>query len=134
MIKADNILNYLKGQGYNTNINEIKSIIENINKQDIELTQKKRFKYEIWDKKTPINGIDAKTIIKSRKYPISQVYLIYIDNVLVYFQDHNPNKEGYIKMNKKEANNIAKNFINNKIEECVDSIIIDKIIQKIISK
>ena len=98
------------------------------------MTQEKRFSYEIWDKKTFINGIDPKEILKSRNYTIDKAYLIYIDGKLVYFQDHNPNETGYVKMNKTQATKIAENFIDEKIEETVDNIIINYVLETILSK
>ena len=81
-----------------------------------------------------INGISAKDIIKSKTYTIDKAYLIYIDENIVYFQDHNPNESGYVKMNKTQATKIAEDFINNKIEENVDNIIAEKVIKEILSK
>ena len=134
MIDRKEILEYIKNKNVESSLDEIDSIIKAQNKEEIENIQKQRFRYEIWDKKAPINGISAKEIIKSKKYTIDKAYIIYIDEKLVYFQDHNPNKGGYIKMNKTQAIKLAEDFINKKIEENVDSIIAEKVIQTILSK
>lgn len=106
---------------------EISNIIDTLNINEIEQELKKRYVLEIWDKKSPINGIDAETILKSRKYNVNSAYLIYIDNKIVFFQDHNPEKEGYIEMTKKEAKKIGENFIDKKIEENLIMNIYDKV-------
>lgn len=106
---------------------EISNIIDALNIDEIEQELKKRYVLEIWDKKSPINGIDAETILKSRKYNVNSAYLIYIDNKIVFFQDHNPEKEGYIEMTKKEAKKIGENFIDKKIEENFIMNIYDKV-------
>lgn len=106
---------------------EISNIIDTLNINEIEQELKKRYVLEIWDKKSPINGIDAETILKSRRYNVNSAYLIYIDNKIVFFQDHNPEKEGYIKMTKKEAKKIGENFIDKKIEENLIMNIYDKV-------
>lgn len=134
MINKENILEYVENKGIKSSLEEINSLIESQNRESIKQSQEKRFRYEIWDKKMAINGISAKDIIKSRKYTIDKAYLIYIDENIVYFQDHNPNESGYVKMNKTQATKIAENFINNKIEENVDNIIAEKIIKEILSK
>lgn len=134
MINQQDILEYIESKNVESSIDEINSIIENEDRDKIAKTQKNRFRYEIWDKKTPINGIDAKDIIKSREYTIDKAYIIYIDESLVYFQDHNPNESGYVKMNKTQATKLAEEFINKKIEENVDNIITEKVIQTILSK
>ncbi len=134
MINKENILEYVENKGVKSSLEEINSLIESQDRESIKQSQEKRFRYEIWDKKMAINGISAKDIIKSRKYTIDKAYLIYIDENIVYFQDHNPNESGYVKMNKTQATKIAEDFINNKIEENVDNIIAEKVIKEILSK
>ncbi len=134
MINKSNILEYIQNRGGKSSLEEISELISKENREEIKQIQEKRFEYEIWDNKTAINGIDAKEIINSRGYTIDKAYLIYIDGNLVYFQDHNPNESGYIKMNKTQAKKIAEEFIKNKIEEYVDSVIVNKVIQTILSK
>lgn len=134
MINKENILEYVENKGIKSSLEEINSLIESQDRESIKKSQEKRFRYEIWDKKMAINGISAKDIIKSRKYTIDKAYLIYIDENIVYFQDHNPNESGYVKMNKTQATKIAEDFINNKIEENVDNIIVEKVIKEILSK
>ena len=133
MIDSEKILKYLQMKGCNANIEEINLLISKFDRQKISETQKKRFRYEIWDKKSSINNISAEDVIKSRNYKIVGAYLIYVDEQLIYFQDHNPNKEGYVSMTKKEAEQIAQDFINKKIEESVDGVIVNYIIQQLSS-
>lgn len=134
MINKEELLKYIQNQGKNVSIEEIEKLINEKNRDEIRTTQEKRFGYEIWDKKTFINGIDPKEILKSRNYTIDKAYLIYIDGKLVYFQDHNPNESGYVKMNKTQATKIAEDFIDKKIEETVDNIIISYVLDTILSK
>lgn len=134
MINKEGLLEYLKRREIDVSLEEIEQLINKEDRKSIEEAQSKRIRYEIWDKKSNINGIEAKEIINSRNYAIGQAYLIYIDDVLVYFQDHNPNKLGYEKMTKSQANTIAKEFVQNKIEEYVDNIIADKVLQTLLSK
>lgn len=134
MINVNSILQYIIKQNGKSSIEEIENLISKIDREPIRETQSKRFRYEIWDKKKYINGISPKEIIKNRSYKIDKAFLVYIDNVLVYFQDHQPEIDGYIKINKDNANEIAENFITNKIEENVDNIIVEKVINDILSK
>lgn len=134
MINSKEILKYLLNKNVETSILEIEELIEKQDREDIKEKQKNRFRYEIWDKKLDINGVSAKDIIQSRDYDINQAYLIYIDNILVYFQDHNPNKNGYVKITKKEVSKLAEDFIDKKVEENTDNIIADKVIETILSK
>lgn len=134
MINTEQVLKYLKSQGKDTTANEIDKIISEYDRDNLVKVQKARMRYEIWDKKSSINGVSADKIIKSRGYSISNAYMIFIDDNLVYFQDHNPNKTGYEKMTKKEAEKLAVDFIDKKVEENADHIIISHIINKILSQ
>lgn len=133
MINIKEILKYINSRNGESSISEINKLINEQDRESILKVQTDRMRYEIWDKKSPINGITAKEIIKSRNYKIDKAYLIYIDNNLIYFQDHNPNESGYVKMNKKEAEKLAVDFINKKSEEMTDNIIVGKVIETILS-
>lgn len=133
MINVKEILKYINSRNGESSISEINKLINEQDRESILKVQTDRMRYEIWDKKSPINGIAAKEIIKSRNYKIDKAYLIYIDNNLIYFQDHNPNESGYVKMNKKEAEKLAIDFINKKSEEMTDNIIVGKVIETILS-
>lgn len=133
MVDSEKILKQIQNNGGDSDIETIENLINSMDRTSIEQTQKDRFRYEIWDKKTEINGVSAQDIIKSKGYTIGSVYLIYIDNKLVYLQDHKPNESGYVKMTKAEATKIAQEFITKKIEESTDNIIINKVINTILS-
>lgn len=133
MINVKEILKYINSRNGESSISEINKLINEQDRESILKVQIDRMRYEIWDKKSPINGITAKEIIKSKNYKIDKAYLIYIDNNLIYFQDHNPNESGYVKMNKKEAEKLAVDFINKKSEEMTDNIIVGKVIETILS-
>lgn len=131
MIDTKKLLRYIQSQGKNSTIKEIDKLIEGYDRESVIKSEKNRFRYEIWDKKTPINNVSAETILKNKGYKISNAYLIYIDNILVYFQDHNPTVSGYEAMTKKDAEKMAINFINKKVEENVDNLIASYVINKI---
>lgn len=134
MIDTNSILQYILQQRKTSSLDEINEIINKIDRKPIEDIQAKRFRYEVWDKKKYINGVSPKEIIKNRTYKIDKAFLIYIDDELVYFQDHKPGENGYIKMKKAEAAEAAEKFINDKIQENVDNIIAEKVINEILSK
>lgn len=134
MIDTNSILQYIIDQGKTSSTLEVENLISQIDREPIREVQAKRFRYEIWDKKKYINGVSPKEIIKNRTYKIDKAFLIYIDGSLIYFQDHKPGKKGYETINKKEASEIAEDFMNKRIEENVDNIIVEKVINKILSK
>lgn len=131
MVNNEQVLKYLQSKGYDIDIKTIDKLISRFNRDEVTKAQETRFRYEIWDKKSPINNVPAEDIINKKKYKIVSAYLIYIDEQLVYFQDHNPNEEGYVSMTKKEAEKIAQEFITKKVEEYVDGIIVNYILQQV---
>jgi hypothetical protein len=68
-----------------------------------------RYRVEIWDKKSPINGVPAEQILASRAdIPEGgEVYLVYVDGKLTYFQPHPPGEGGLRPMTRDEALQIA---------------------------
>ena len=126
--------NKLVNSGVNISLEELNEIIANINIEDIKESLKKSYRLELWDKKTPINGVDAETILKSKPYTIGSVYLIYIDDKLVYLQDHNPNESGYVKMTKVQAQTIGEQFIDKRIENELNVVLYDRILNEINKK
>ena len=134
MINVKEILKYINSRNGESSISEINKLINKQDRESILKVQTDRMRYEIWDKKMAINGVDAKEIIKSRDYTIGQAYIIYVDGNILYFQDHNPNEEGYVKMTKTQAKEIAEDFIQKTIELSTDNIITTRVIEKILSK
>ena len=127
MIEKENILQYAKRNNLKISEKDIDEALKT-DREEIINSVKDRYTYEIWDNKSPINGISAEDIINSRGYKIGKAYLVYIDGDLVFFQDHNPEKSGYEKMTKAEAERFAKQKINELIENTVDTIILNKVI------
>lgn len=120
MIDIEAIYKKLTKDGFNIDEEKLKTFIKSIDEKKVEKEIKKQYKLKIWDKKSSINGIDAKTILDSRKYDVDSAYLIYINDTLVYFQDHNPNKEGYCPMSEEEAKSIGNNFIKSRVQEKIN--------------
>lgn len=130
-MESTDILERINNLGYTSTLDEINRILKNINQTEIKEVQIKRYKYEIWDKKSSINGISAADILKSKNYEIKEVYLIYIDENLIYMQDHDPNQSGFISMTKTQAKKIAEEFINKQVEINTEATILNLIINKL---
>lgn len=134
MINKEEILKHVQRLGKESSIEEITNLIDSQDRDKIKKEQKERFFYELWDKKSPINDVPAQEILEDKTYAINNAYLIYIDNKLVYFQDHAPNQSGFVKMTKTEAKEFAEDFIDKKIEENTDNVIVKNVIDAITSK
>ena len=126
--------NKLVNNGVNISLEEINEIISKIDIDNIKEDLKKSYKLEIWDKKSPINGVEAEIVLKSKPYEIGSVYLIYVNNKLVYLQDHKPNERGYVKMTKNQAKTIGEQFIERRVGEELNILLYDKILNEINKK
>jgi hypothetical protein len=78
-----------------------------------------------YDKVSPINGIESQTILDGLSDD-AQVYLIYIDNSLVYLQKHNPFEIGNVEMTIKTVQGV--------IDKHIASLVDDKLMGKVIEK
>lgn len=51
----------------------------------------RRVRWERWDRQSPINGVPAETVLASRTdYQGGEIYVVYVDDALVYFQPADP--------------------------------------------
>ena len=126
--------NKLVNNGVNISLEKINEIISKIDIDNIKEDLKKSYKLEIWDKKSPINGVEAEIVLKSKPYEIGSVYLIYVNDKLVHLQDHNPNERGYVKMTKNQAKTIGEQFIERRVGEELNILLYDKILNEINKK
>lgn len=127
---SQEIFNLLKFKGYNITEKELKTYLSDIDIEKLTEEENNRYRYEIWDKKTPINGVAAKDIIASRPYSINQAYIVYIDDKLVYFQDCKPFVNGIEKLTKANVEEVAKDFIQKKVNQDVQTKVIQILTQK----
>lgn len=78
---------------------EVDAALASVNQQAIIDEEDAKLVTEVWDRRSPINGVDAGTILKSRK-DIPKTGAIYLikdvatDRVLV-FQPHDPGQGGF---------------------------------------
>lgn len=75
-----------------------------------------RVRYEVWDQKMPINGVDPGTIKTRSDYQGGEIYLVYIDNALAYLQPHDPFVDGYVPMSKENVDQRAQEHVDRIVE------------------
>lgn len=87
MYKADLV------KEYGITFQQAGEVLRQINQPEITEQCAKKYRYEIWDGATPINGVQPDIITSRKEYPRHidhRSYLLYKDNNLVYFQYTNP--------------------------------------------
>lgn len=113
MIDKLNLLERARALGANKTLADVEAALA---KRDVAArvaAQKQRYRIEIWDKRSPINGVTAEQVLASRTdIPEGgEVYLLYIDGKLTYFQPHPPGEAGLRAMTRDEALRIANQHV-----------------------
>lgn len=73
--------------------------------------------YEVWDKRSPINGVAAeKFIARNDVDPRGEIYLIKENGNILFFQPHAPFEPGFVLMTPETVHDYAKAHIE-QIEE-----------------
>lgn len=100
--------------------------LDAINIEDIQNELENRWSYEVWDKVSPINGVEANRVLERHSYITDdmEVYLIREGDRVIYFQPHVPGVEGIQKMKKNDVKTHAENH--------KDSVIDEQVIQRVI--
>lgn len=86
----------------------------------IQENTKKAWTFEVWDKKSPINGRDADFILMHKKKEIPEGGLIYLlkrDGQVVYFQPHNPKESGFVAMTTLDVEKLGMEHLQRVIDE-----------------
>ncbi|MBC7334337.1 MAG: hypothetical protein H5T85_07805 [Actinobacteria bacterium] len=124
----------MSSRGVNKSLSEIEVALTQVDQQSIFDKHRARVRVEIWDKKTPINGVPAERIFASRTdIPENgEVYLLYIDDRLVYFQPHDPNQSGLVAMTKDSVLAIANQHADQVAEELANEEIFEKVLEQLL--
>jgi hypothetical protein len=95
--------------------------------------KKQRYRVEIWDKKSPINGVPAERVLASRTDvpETGEVYLIYIDGKLTYFQPHPPGDAGLRAMTRDEVLQIGDQHITELATAEAEAEIVEEVLAKL---
>lgn len=109
---------------------EIQDKIDEIDKEALITQERSKFTVELWDRQSPINGVDADTILRNRNdIPENgAVYLIRENGVVKTFQPHDPTKQGYEPM----TNETALHLANDEVDKLVEGVVRDKIVQQVV--
>ncbi len=124
----------LNSMGVNKSLTEIDSALSQVDQQAIFEEQRARFRIEVWDRFSPINGVPAEKIIARDDVPDDgEVYLIYIDGQLRYLQPHDPFQAGIVAMNKDNVHQIASQHIDQLAWQEADQKIFEMVIEKLLT-
>ncbi|MDI6872107.1 MAG: hypothetical protein QME79_12340 [Bacillota bacterium] len=128
------ILREARSLGANATLAQVSAALGKRNVAERAEAKKARYRVELWDKKSPINGMPAEQVLAARTdIPQNgEVYLIYIDGKLVYFQPHPPDEGGIRAMTKDEALQIASAHVNRMVEAEAEAEIAREVLEELL--
>ncbi|MCL6479375.1 MAG: hypothetical protein K6T65_13365 [Peptococcaceae bacterium] len=124
----------LNALGIDKSMAEIEAALATIDQEAIRNQERSRYRVEIWDRVSPINGIPAERILQRADVPEEgEIYLLYVDDQLRYLQPHDPFQAGILPMSNEDVLSIANRHIDELamplIEEKVFELALEKLIE-----
>ena len=124
----------LNQMGVNKSLTEVETALSQIDQQVVFDQQRVRFKVEVWDKTTPINGVHAEKIIAREDVPDDgEIYLLYVDGQLRFLQPHDPFQAGIVAMTPESVLEIANKHADQLAWQAADEKIFEMVLEKVLA-
>lgn len=123
----------LNEMGISKPLSEIDTALAQVDQQAIFNQERSRFRIEIWDKVTHINGVPAEKIIAHDDVPDDgEIYLIYVNGQLRFLQPHDPFQAGIVPMTKNNVMTIASQHADQLAWQVADEKILEMVLEKLL--
>jgi len=123
----------LNDMGVSKTLTEVETALSEVDTESIFNTERAKYKIEVWDKVSPINGISASKILERTDIPEGgEIYLIYINNQLVYLQPHDPFQAGLVPLTSENVLDIANQHIDQLAWQAANEKIFEIILEKLV--
>lgn len=124
----------LNEMGVSKTLTKIEAALSQVDQQAVFDQERRRFKIEVWDKVSPINGVPAEKILTREDMLSSgEIYLIYIDGQLRYLQPHEPFQAGIVPMTKDNVLQIANQHVDQLAWQAADEKIFEMVLEKLLA-
>jgi len=124
----------LNEMGVNKTLAEIDAALAQVDQQAIFNQERSRFRVEVWDKVTPINGIPAEKILAREDVPDDgEIYLLYVDGVLRFLQPHHPFQAGIVPMTAENVMQVANQHVDQLAWQAADEKIFEMVLEKLMA-
>lgn len=120
MLNALELYKEARELGTTKTFTELQQYINEFDYETERAQEKARYRVEIWDKQSLVNGIDPQVILKDVPEG-GEVFLIYVDGKLIFLQKHDPTQAGLVPMSEQSALQIADQVVNDMVERVVDA-------------
>lgn len=132
MLNNLQILKEARELGSTKTLADVNAILATYDYPTLRQAERANFRIELWDKVTPINGVAPEVILQDVPEG-GEVYLIYINDNLVYLQKHDPEQIGFIPMNATRATEVANKIVDDLVEQAIDAKVHDEVLVKLLS-
>lgn len=124
----------LNEMGVTKTLTEVDAALTQVNQEAIFDQERSRFRVEVWDKITPINGVPAEKILAREDVPDDgEIYLVYVDGNLLYFQPHDPFQAGIVPMTKDNVLEVANRHVDQLAWQYADEKIFEAVLEKLLA-
>lgn len=125
MLTALQVYKMARDYGSTATLAQATTALNSVDRTPYEQEQQARYRIEVWDKQSLINGISPEVIME-RVPEGGEVYMIYVDGNLTFLQPHDPDQAGFAAMDATVAAAKAQAQIDRMVELEVDRIVMDE--------
>jgi len=123
----------LNDMGISKTLSEVETALSEVDTESIFNTERAKYKIEVWDKVSPINGISASKVLERADISEgNEIYLIYINNQLVYLQPHDPFQAGLVPLTSENVLDIANQHIDQLAWQAANEKIFETVLEKLV--
>lgn len=131
MLTALQVYKTARDYGSAATLAQATAALNSVDRKPYELEQQARYRVEVWDKQSLINGVSPEVIME-RVPAGGEVYMIYIDGNLTFLQPHDPDQAGFAAMDTAVATAKAQAQVDRMVEVEVDRIVSDECLMQLL--
>lgn len=133
MLSALDVLKAARSLGFSGGLSDAEAALQSVDRSAVEREVQARYRVELWDRKSPINGVPAETVLKRPDVPPEgDIYLIYIDGALRFFQPHDPDQGGMNPIPQGQGLEVGQRHVARLVEAEVDQRVLDMALAKLL--
>jgi len=137
MLDPIDVLREARELGSTKTLADVDAALESVDYDALRAQEKQRYRIELWDKVSPINGVAPEQILERvPRHPdgsYGEVYLIYVDGNLVYLQPHDPKQAGLVPMDAALAQQRAQEIVDQLVEQAVDQQVRREVLRQLLT-
>ncbi|OUM85681.1 MAG: hypothetical protein BAA01_09440 [Bacillus thermozeamaize] len=131
MLDSIQLLKEARELGSTKTLADVEAILSTYDYPALREQERTRFRVELWDKVTPINGVSPEYILKDAPED-GEIYLVYVDGNLVYLQKHDPDQIGFVPMTPEVALAKANALVDRLVEEAIDARVKNEVLRQLL--